>query len=36
MTAERLRAPAQRVADTLKSLIGIEPPRGVNVTKLKG
>jgi integrase len=36
MTAERLRAPAQRVADRLKTLIGIVPPRGVNVTKLKG
>jgi integrase len=36
MTAERLREPAQRVADKLKTLTGIEPPRGVNVTKLKG
>jgi integrase len=34
MTAERLRAPAQRVADRLKSLIGIEPPKGANVRKL--
>jgi integrase len=35
MTAERLRAPAQRVADRLKELIGIEPPQGQNVRRLK-
>ena len=35
MTAERLRVPAQRVADRLKSLIGIEPPQGANVTRMK-
>jgi integrase len=36
MTAERLRVPAQRVADRLKSLIGIESVGGANVVKLKG
>ena len=35
MTAERLRAPTQRVADRLKELIGIEPPQGENVTRMK-
>jgi integrase len=34
LTAERLRAPAQRVADQLKALIGIDPPHGENVKKL--
>ena len=36
MTAERLREPAQRVADKLKNLIGIAPIEGGNVKKLKG
>jgi hypothetical protein len=35
MSAERLREPAQRVADRLKSLIGIAPIEGGNVKKLK-
>jgi integrase len=35
MTAERVRAPTQRVADRLKELIGIEPPQGENVTRMK-
>jgi integrase len=35
MTAERLREPAQRVADRLKALIGIAPVEGKNVAKLK-
>jgi integrase len=34
MSAERLREPAQRVADKLKELIGIAPIAGGNVTKL--
>ena len=35
MSAERLREPAQRVADRLKELIGIAPVEGGNVKKLK-
>ena len=35
MTAERLREPAQRVADKLKALCGIARIEGENVTKLK-
>lgn len=35
MTTERLRAPAQKVADRLKALIGIAPVEGANVTRLK-
>ena len=35
MNTERLREPAQRVADKLKELIGIAPVEGKNVTKLK-
>lgn len=35
ISAERLREPAQRVADQLKALIGIAPVEGENVTKLK-
>ena len=36
MTAERLREPAQRVADRLKQLCGIETPKGENVAALRG
>jgi integrase len=35
MTADRLREPAQRVADSLKAAIGIAPVEGKNVKKLK-
>jgi integrase len=35
MNAERLREPAQRVADRLKALIGIAPIAGGNVERLK-
>ena len=34
MTVERLREPAQRVADKMKMLCGITPVAGDNVTKL--
>ena len=36
MSAERLRQPAQRVAERLKTLIGIAPVGVDNITKLKG
>jgi integrase len=35
MTAERLREPAQRVADRLKALCAIPPAKGDNVTRLR-
>jgi integrase len=35
MTTERLREPAQKVADRLKSLCGIAEPTGANISKLK-
>jgi len=34
MTAERLREPAQRVADRLKQLCGVARPAGANVAAL--
>ena len=34
MTPERLRGPAQQVADKLKALCGVAPPSG-NVTALR-
>jgi integrase len=35
MSAERLREPAQRVADRLKQLCGIVEPQGANITKMR-
>jgi integrase len=35
MTVERLRAPAQKVADRLKALCGVVDPTGKNVTRLR-
>jgi integrase len=35
MTTEELRAPAQRVANRLKKLCGVEPARAKNVVRLK-
>ncbi len=34
MTVERLREPAQRVADRLKQLCGIAAPEGDNVARI--
>jgi integrase len=36
MTTERLREPVQKVCDKLKTLCGIVPPAGENVSKLLG
>jgi hypothetical protein len=35
MTAERLRGPAQQVAERLKALCAMLPVTGANVAKLK-
>jgi hypothetical protein len=35
MTAERLREPAQRVCDKLKTLCGIAEPAGKTVARLR-
>jgi hypothetical protein len=35
LTVERLREPAQRVADRMKELCGIEPAAGTNVVEEK-
>jgi integrase len=36
ISAEQLREPVQAVADEFKRLIGIAPPTGANITRLKG